>query len=109
MARRIHAVGNADVIDSSPMGAPAKKDNARLAPLRETRSRLFHVDRQLVDRFDLHAIDIALRTRLRGVEFPPEIGVRLAKLRSLLDRFLAHDRLIPGEIVEDAPAIEDHE
>src|SRR5262249_39491981 len=109
VARRVHAIGNADVIDRSPMGAPAKKDNSRLAPLRESRPRLFHVDRQLADRFDLHAIDIALRTRLRCVELPPEIGLRFGKLRFLLDRLLAYNRLIPGEVVEDAPAIENHE
>src|SRR5262249_42014844 len=64
---------------------------------------------QRADRLDLHAIDIALRTRLRRVDLPPEIGARLGKLRFLLNRFLAHDRLIPGKIIEDAPTIEDHE
>src|SRR5437763_17127949 len=77
--------------------------------VRESRSRLFHVDRHRANRCNFHEIEMALRARFRRVELPPEIGGSIGKLRLLWNRFLADKRMVPAKIIESAPSIENDE
>ena len=49
------------------------------------------------------------RARLWRVELPPEISAGVGQSRLLLNRFLAHQWLIPGKIIEGAASIENDE
>src|SRR5438874_12015955 len=46
---------------------------------------------------------------MRRVELPPEVGTSVGQTRLLPDRLLAYQWLIPGKIIESAPAIENDE
>src|SRR5437764_12750515 len=105
MARWEHRFGNRNTIHRGAAAVPAEVDDSRPG-FSESGPRLFHVDRQGADRVDSSLVEMASRACVRRVEFPPEVGARIGEARLFPDRFLAHQRLIPGKIIESAPAIE---
>src|SRR3954465_8360086 len=52
---------------------------------------------------------MALCACVRRIELPPEVGTSVGEPRLFPDRLLAYQRLIPGKIIESAPAIENDE
>src|SRR5882672_756058 len=108
MARWEHRFANRDAIHRGAASVPAEVDDSRLG-FPESSPRLFHVDRQGADRVDSQVVEMASWACVRRVEFPPEVGVSIGGARLFLDRLLAYQRLIPGKIIESAPAIENDE